>query len=47
MRKPPKGPPSGGALTGEVNLSVPAAQAEMYDDAFVIYAEQMVAAAHA
>ena len=34
-----------GALTGEVNLSVPVAQAGMYDDTCIIYAEQIVAAA--
>ena len=43
--KPSQGPPLRGALTGEVNLSVPAAQAGMHDDACVIHAEQMVAAA--
>ena len=45
MPKPSQGPPSRGALAGEVNLSVPVAQAGMYDDACIIHAEQMVAAA--
>ncbi len=44
MPKPSQGPPLRGALTGEVNLSVPVAQAGMYDDACIIHAEQMVAA---
>ena len=45
MPKPLKGPPSGEALTGEVNLSVSVAQAGMHDDTCIIHAEQMVAAA--
>ena len=45
MPKPSQGPPSRGALAGEVNLSVPVAQAGMYDDACIIHAEQIVAAA--
>ena len=45
MPKPSKGPPLGGVLTGEVNLSVPVAQAEMYDDTCIIYAEKIVVAA--